>query len=382
MGYATTGAVNHFPVLDANLRILYARNPKRMPLARYALYADFKKQINYYTKIDHDVGIRIVGGNKYQNIWPDSNLKPDGQMNRLKFQYVPFNLERHVHNFPQGAMTVANTTFDLLNDNMMMMAQHAGTLRALWAYQAVQDAITDGTIVNDTLLATIGTNDIGSGTTANPVFLKALLYATQSIFSRTGGAVNEEYLIAVIPPDVARRVAESAELREYVKSSPTAMGVLTKGFSNNRFGLPLEYNGYQLVVEDTVMITSNDGAAKTVANVFSADQLWVFSRMDANRRNGIEAPKPTMRGDSIDGEANALPTTFSTLVVGEGPYYTFSPDGRAEYRDGTYGMGSEVWVDQKNEIVESGVRDNFGVKVTSEYSGYAFTSVLAGAGSF
>jgi hypothetical protein len=381
MGYAVTGSVNHFPVLDANLRIFYARNPKRMPLARYALYADFKKQINYYTKIDHDVSIRLPGSNKYVAIWPDANTKPDGQANRMKHQYVSFPLDRHVHNFPQGAMAVANATFDLLNMNMMGMAQRAGTLRALWAVSALADAVTANTIVNDTLIDITLSNDIGAGTTSNPIFLKALLHAAQSIFQRTGGAVNENFLKVVMGPDVARRLATSAELLDYVKSSPTAMGVLTKGFSNNRFGLPLEYHGYELIVEDTVMITSIDGAnTKVVANVLSADSIYVLSRMDGNMGAGIEAPGMI---NGPDGEANALPTTFSTLVVGEGPYYSFTPDGKQEYRDGTYGMGSEVWVDQKNEIVESGVRDNFGVQVTSEYSGYAITACLAGAsGSF
>lgn len=368
MAYAVPGPTNIFPYLDSDIRIMYARNPRKMPLARYALYGDVNKQIAYYTKINSNVGIKIPGSNKNHAIWADGQDRPHGQHNKISHSFENLTLHRHLHNFPHGAIALANQPYDVISNNMLLMAQKAGTLRALWAYLEINAAVTATTIPTSTLSAATGDTDVSAGTTTDPKFLKALLYAAQYIHQHTNGVVNEQYLKVVMGPLVARKLAVSAEMRDYVKGSPDAMKVLSRGFSNARYGLPMEYYGFELVVEDTVIDTGNPGTT-TLADVFSTDDIWVLARVDKNMGSGMEAASP------LEGE-NVFPTTFSCLSLFEGPFWSLTDSGKTEVRDGTYGMGSEIWVDTKNERVEGAIRDNFTTKVTAGDSGFVFTDVL------
>lgn len=372
MAYQTPGAFNLFPQLDTDLRIMFARNPRKMPLARYALYGDLKYQVSYYTKIDSTVGIKLPGRNKYAAIWADGQDRPDGQANRISHQFVSVKLERHLHNFPHGAISLANQPYDIISNNMFLMAQRAGTLRALWAYLEIYAAVTAGDIATSTLNAAISKTDITAGTVADPVFLKALLYCAQYIHQHTNGVVNEQYLKVVIPPIIAKPLAYSAEMLDYVARSSSARDVLENGFSNNRFGLPLKYHGFELVVEDTVLDSGNVGT-NTLGDVFTADDIWVLARMDRSMGSGIDAGTPGNYGGQ---EGNVFPTTFSTLSLLEGPFWTMNDNGTTTVRDGTYGMGSEMHVDTKNERVDGAIRDTFATKVTAGASGFVLTDCL------
>lgn len=368
MAYAVPGASNIFPMLDMDIRIMYARNPRKMPLARYALFGDVDKQVSYYTRINSNVAIKVPGSNKQHASWADGADRPQGQHNRISHDFDSISLGRHLHNFPHGVISLANQPYDVMSNNMILMAQKAGTLRALWANLEIYAAVTATTIPTATLSAIQSDTDISAGTTTDPKFLKCLLYCAQYIHQRTNGVVNEEHLKVVIPPIVARKLAVSAEMRDYVKGSPDALSVMNRGFSNNRFGLPLTYYGFELVVEDTVIDTGNPGTT-TLADVFSTDDIWIVARVDKNMGSGIEAAKP------LEG-SNVFPTTFSALSLFEGPFWSLTDDGKTTVRDGTYGMGSEVWVDTKNERVEGAIRDNFATKVTAGASAFVVTDVL------
>ena len=373
MAYQTPGAFNLFSQLDDDLRIMFARNPRKMPLARYALFGDLNYQVSYYTKIDSTVGIKLPGRNKYAAIWADGQNRPDGQANRISHRFESIKLERHLHNFPQGTISLANQPYDIISNNMFLMAQRAGTLRALWAYLEIYAAVTASEIATATLGSIVsGATDISAGTVTNPIFLKVLQYCSQYIHQHTNGVVNEQYLKVVMGPDVALKLGASAELLDYVARSSSARDVLEKGFSNNRFGLPLEYHGYELIVEDTVLDSGNVGT-NTLANVFTADDIWVLARMDANMGSGIDAGAAGSYGGA---EGNVFPTTFSTLSLMEGPFWTLQQNGKTEVRDGTHGMGSEMHVDTKNEVVDAAIRDTFATKVTAGASGFVVTDVL------
>lgn len=368
MPYTFAGQANMFPQLDQDIRILYVRNPRKLPLSRYALFADSKRQLTHYTVIDNNPAFRFPGGNKESAMWPDGTPRPDGRLNRISVKYEPIRLERHLHNAPHGAMGVANQTYDVISNQILLLAQRAGTLRTLWAYAQMQADITSNRITNAALNTLSGNpTDITAGTVTNPIFLRALVNASQVIHRQTGGVVNESHLKVVIPPVIAVKLAESAEMRDYVARSPSAMGVLHSGFSNNRYGLPLQYHGFEIVVEDTVVDTALPWATSVLGDVFSAKQVWILARQDGNMGSGMQGP---------DAEGDTYPTTFSTLAVFEGPYYTLNDAGGVEYRDGTYGMGSEIRVDKDNEIVEPAIRDNFGIVTPAALTGYVYTSAI------
>lgn len=367
MPYAFPGSVNQFPYLDKDLRIFYARNPARLPLARYALMASAPRQLTHYTVIDHTPNFRFPGSNTELAVWPDGTPRPDGRMNKISHKFEPIEMQRYLHNAPHGAMSIANQSYDVISTQMLSLGQRAGTLRTLKAYARMQALITANTITNSTLNAAISKTDITAGTVTDPVFYNALNYAAQVIHQQTGGVVNERDLRVVIPPVIAKKLASSAELMDYVARSPDAMDTLNRGFSNNRFGLPLRYKNYEIVVEDTVVDTAQYWATASVADVFSAKQIWVLARQDGrggNSQNGVEI-----------AEGN-YPTIHTALAVFEGPYYTVTEGGTVEYRGGTFGMGSDIYVNTRDEILEPSIRDNFGLVSPAPLSGYVFTAAM------
>lgn len=368
MPYVFAGPNSIFPQLDKDINIGFARNPNKLPLARYALHAPVKGQLTHYTVIDHNVNFRFPGTNKDIAAWPDGTPRPDGRNNRISVKHEPIQVNRHLHNAPHGAMSVANQTYDVVSAQMMSLAQRAGTLRTIWAYAQMQADITASRIANAALNTLPGNpTDITAGTVTNPIFYLALNNAAQAIHRATGGVVNESHLKVVIPPVIAIKLATSAEMLDYVARSPAAMSVLAQGFSNNRYGLPQFYKGYELVVEDTVVDSAVHWAASSLGDVFSAKQVWIVARQDKNMGSGIEGPEAV---------GTKYPTVFSTLAVFEGPYYTLNTDGSVATRDGTYGMGTEVVVNTRDEIVEPAVRDNFGVVSPAPMTGYVYTSAI------
>lgn len=367
MPYVFPGSVNQFPFLDKDLRIFYARNPARFPLARYALMASAPRQLTHYTVIDHAVNFRFPGSNTEIAVWPDGTPRPDGRQNRISAKFEPIEMQRYLHNAPHGAMSIANQSYDVISTQMLSLGQRAGTLRALKAYARMQALITANTITNSTLNAAISETDITAGTVTNPIFYEALNYAAQVIHNQSGGVVNESDLRVVIGPTIARKLALSAEMLDYVARSPDAMDVMNRGFSNNRFGLPLRYKNYELVVEDTVVDTAQYWATAAPAAVFSANQIWILARQDGKGGNGV---------NGAEVAEGTYPTIHTALAVFEGPYYTVTEGGTVEYRGGTFGMGSDIFVNTRDEILEPSIRDNFGLVSPAPLSAYVYTSAM------
>lgn len=369
MAYGLASSTNYFPFLDKNLRIEFARNPRRFALPRYTLMADCKKQLAYYTRIDNEVGLRIVGGSLYAAAWPDGSPRPDGQANKVRSDFQPIRLYRHSHNFPHGAMAVGQADYSVMQTNSYLMAMRAMTLRTLWAKSRL-----DAGCSSATFSAAIGGGGtkIGAGTVANPVFFIALQYAYGIINLATGGVVQMEHLCVVIPPVVAQALAASAEMNDFVARSSVAKDILLGGF-NGQWGLPETYRGYRLIVDDTATISSNivPGTVATKTYVYGSDDIYILARVDKNGGNDMYTQGPGFTQNEQYGDV--YPSQFSTAIVFEGPFITLNKDAQ---RSGTYGMASESYVDIHNEIAHGGVRDNFGIEVTAAASGLILTDCL------
>lgn len=90
----------------------------------------------------------------------------------------------------------------------------------------------------------------------------------------TNGALRGEELIMVMGPKVAQAVSVSGEIVNFLKQSPSAPELMKR---NKKWGLPDEYNGWQLVVEDTARVYTRQKADGTVADVTQPNQrdyIW------------------------------------------------------------------------------------------------------------
>ena len=66
-----------------------------------------------------------------------------------------------------------------------------------------------------------------------------------------------------INPKVARELAASPEIHEYIKGSYWAKDEIEKGaHPNGKYGLPSSIYGFSVIVENAVRVTSQKGATR------------------------------------------------------------------------------------------------------------------------
>ena len=282
---------NHFPVLDQNLRVNFARNPRSFKLPQYVLMVDWPRQIQYYTLIEHLAGLHIPGRNKSHGIWADGNPRPSGLENRVSFKYPSARLDRYWDGFPYGVMSVRNATFDVINTNAAYMAQKAMTRRTLWAKYILDNTSGAGSAT----FSSLGGGFIGAGTLTAPYFKKALEGVLSKLKLATGGVAQKWHLKVIVPPVAALAFAGSEEFHTYTAQQSGSDAERRRGHGD--FGIDDEYHGFSLVVEDTV-VYDGDGLVKAgtidyaASNeyVYDDDTIYVVARMDVNGGAGMTGP--------------------------------------------------------------------------------------------
>jgi hypothetical protein len=179
----------------------------------------------------------------------------------------------------------------------------------------------------------------------------------------TNGALTGEEFLCVFGPKVAQAVAESGEMVEYLKQSPYAEEKLTK--RNKKWGIPDEYNGWKLVVEDTPRCYIRQKADGTVADVTVAgqkDYLWNDDAVFFGSRVG-----------GLDGGYGFQNFSTVQLYTFDGPGSQASGLGES-LRAGTY-VKSEG--DSWNEVQKGAVVVEDAPLVPAAISGFYLTGVLS-----
>lgn len=344
-----SGTNTFIPSFEASGRLTvgFTRNPDKFKLPRYVQYVESPHNVGYYMKLSPQEAARVVTTQEYA--WPDGNVRPMHQDGLEQFNFIEFRTNRYDYGFTIGQMAAEQASWPIVEQHAGIHMQKLLTSRTVrmlttattasnWQTTADPDIASDHTATASTLVSGF----LDQGTSTAPYIKKALDKIAVQINQDTLGVVEPSQLMVIMNPNQARLWAESSEIHEYIKSSPSALDEILTGTSPNAQygpGLPRKVYGYEIIVENTVKVTSRKGATLAKAWAFPDQTVLVVARP----------------GD-LEG-VYGMPS-FSTLAL-----FWYKDDATLERFD-----------DPKNRLVEGHVVENTAEAVVAPASGYLLTS--------
>jgi hypothetical protein len=332
---------------DSNrLLVDFSRNPKDFSLNKYIQVVPVKKTIGYYLKMTLEERMRLLDTKLSNFSWADGDDAPLGKMQTESFGFNQFNCQRFAYPFSLGDMAIEQAAWDISSQHLDIKAQQAMTARTQLVYNVI--SATNGAIFGSNV-SNVTAEKWVNATTANLNIKRSLDTAVNGILKGTGSVVKLNQLQLVMNPATAKAMAESQELVDYLKGSPTALafvrGETSEGAEQAHalFGLPPVYAGLKIVVEDAVKVTSRKGQA-TLAQAYVAGDGVAFI---------------TARPGGLEGHYGG--PSFSTVTV-----FIYDKDD----------MSVEVKHDVENRKVNGRVVDTFSPIVTAPISGWYFYNAI------
>jgi hypothetical protein len=165
----------------------------------------------------------------------------------------------------------------------------------------------------------------------------------------TNNSLTGEEFCMVMGPKVAEAIAESGEIVNYLKQQVGAKADLM--MRNKKWGIPDEYNGWKLVVEDVPRVFIRQKADGTLADVTVAgqkDYVWNDDAVFFGSRVG-----------GLDGQYGYQ--NFSTVQC-----YTFNGEARVF-----------AYSDPQNELINGRIDTEDDIQIAAPISGFYLTGVLS-----
>lgn len=279
---AFPGNYNTFvPRFDATGKLIvsFSRNPKDFKVNQIVTLTPVQASLGYYLRITAENAARLIQSDLSQFVWPDGADRPTGNWNTESFRFIPFKTVRHDYPVLLGDKAIAEADWDILAAHSAMAAQQAMSARTLLVAQVLSNPANYDPGHSQTATAW-GGGFFSAGTSTNPIIKRAFNAIERQILKSTLGVVQRKNLVFVCGPTVAHAMSESAEVHDYVKSSPFALAQLRGDVQSQNavYGLPDVLYGIRIVVDDSQRVTSAKGATKTVTEIFGTNEAYVISR--------------------------------------------------------------------------------------------------------
>lgn len=293
MTAAYAGQYNtYLPALEKQagdaLVVDFSRNVKSFPLNKWVQIipaTKVTKNVGRYIEMTQEVAARVMNTTDSDHLWPDGNDRPSGRGNTEAFEFKGYVTKRRNFGFPLGDLAVEQASWNILAQHARIMSQLAMTVRAM---KLVTLATTSGnyaathTSAVSSITGVTGKWDVS--TTARKDIKRSIDYASDIIFRDTLGGVDldKKPLILVMSPGCARKMAVSQEIVDYLKGSPDALKEIKGELGpNSQYGLPQYLYGVELVIENTVRVTSRKGATKATSYVLGDTTPFICARPGA-----------------------------------------------------------------------------------------------------
>lgn len=343
-----SGTNTFIPSHDAtqNMIVDFARNLDDFAINKYAEIRKAKQTAGYWLKMTVEEAGRILDTNLAGHEWADGNDAPAFNDGTESFEWLPFATKRRAFGFNIGSRTSDNASWDIIAQHSSIKARQAMTART---------QLVVSTMTNASLYASAHTSAVSSitgvsgkwdvSTTARSDIKRSLDHAAETIFKATLGAVKQKDLILVMSPGCARKMSISQEIVDYLKGSPHALAFIRGTLPGEKveYLLPAQLYGYQIVIEDTVKVTSRKGATAARSYVLGDTTPVMLSRV-----GGLESKVPV--------EA----PSFSSLSI-------------FAYEE----MTVETKNDPDNRKTTGRVVEDYDVQLTAPVSSYLFTDAVA-----
>jgi hypothetical protein len=271
-----SGSNTYIPSLESTgLVIQYIQDPKRFQLNEYTGLRKVDKDTGRYIFIDPDEAARVV--NTQDFIWPDGDAADgaDGNWNTGEHDFRTYRTERYRFPFSLGSKAVDQAAWDIIAQHAQAQANRMMVHRTLLVYNALSNASWGS---HDASATALGGGKWDAGTSTNPYFFQGLVTAAEAILKDTNGMVRIEDLQLILTADDARKVAASAEIRDYMKGSPYALPVLEGKEFSAQWGLPPYYAGVKIIVETSIRVSSHKKAARSADFIFTPATSFLVGR--------------------------------------------------------------------------------------------------------
>lgn len=259
----------------------FARNVNKFAVNKYTQVVPVKKVAGYYLEMTVEEAGRILQSDLANFVWYDGQPAPEGNGDVESFQYKPFETLRYAYPFKLGDLTIDQASWNILAQNSSIKSRQAMTARTQLAVTALT---TTGNYaashVMDVTAISGNTGNWAQSTTARQDVKRSLNTAAEQILDDTLAAVELEDLILVINSNLAKQLAETQEITDYIKGSPDALAQVRGELpgANVLYGLPNKLYGFELVVEKTRKVTSRKGATRAVSQVLPTATPFMVAR--------------------------------------------------------------------------------------------------------
>lgn len=343
------GAPNTFvPSTEAtgNMVVDFSRNVASFPINKYIQIVPVTKSVGLYTKLGFDEGSRILQTNLADHYWADGDDAPSDRGQTDTHVFLPYSTKRYMFGFRLGEKATEQAAWDILAKHGRLKAQQAMTARTQLAITKLTTA-GNWPSANTSAVSSISgvTNKWDVSTTARNDIKRSIDYAIDTIRLATSSAVNLDDFKLVMSPGCARKIAVTQEIVDFIKGSQHTMDYIKgKQGPNAQYGLPSDLFGVELIIEDTVKVTSRKGATKAASYVLSDSTPFLVARPGS-----LVAPT----------DSNAAPN-FSTACC-------------FMYEE----MTVETMYDKPNRLNKGRVVEDYVFEMTAGITGFLFTAAVS-----
>lgn len=286
------GGASYIPTLElsGNLLVDYGRNLDKL-INRVVRKTPVKQVRGAYLHFNPLAQIRL--GAKAAYVWAPGTLRQTGHGNTQEFVQRTFQTERYDYPTTLDKRSVDITNWPVLKSHTSRLGQQATTDQWLRVATKMFDTANYPAANTDTASNLNGSGFTNGGTTSDPRIKNTLDAAARVIQKATMGRVTWGNLSVLINSNTALKWAATREIREYVMQNPDAIKniILEKGDKNYNaaYNLPARLYGYNLVVDDVLYNSANEGAAgETGTFVVPDNKALVFlAEGDLEQADGV-----------------------------------------------------------------------------------------------
>lgn len=265
---------------QAKLIVNYSRDPKKFVCNQLMTVSSVKLQEGYYPKIKPETQGRTSSDMRKGRKWAPGNPRPIQVNNGLKVEWLSYKAYRNIADVPIDYTTEQQAVFDIVSVQSAHLASLMMTDRAAELYTVLAD--TSNYDSNNTATATAaGGGQWSAATSTNRYIQKSLRAGVEAVIKATMNGVTADDLYLVISPVVAGKMAESAEIADYLAQNPVAKEYLQgNAFAQQvaNYGLPPVLYGIKIMVDPLVTETADLEATSSKSYAAGTSSAYLVAR--------------------------------------------------------------------------------------------------------
>lgn len=271
------GNAGFLPKVTTGLIVGYSRNPNDFAVNKLTKLHPVDRQTGRFPKLRPQEAARLL--DPAFRRWADGGNRPVSDFNKDVWDWITYDTTRYAESIPLGYLGTKQADFPVLEAQSKSIAMRAMLARSMdmWTILTTSGSYLSG--LTDTA-TNFGGGAWSAATTANRYIQKTIAAVVTAIEKATNGAVSYDSLSLVMSPTVAYKVAASQEVAEGLIQSPFAREQLEGAKWHLNYGLPAKLYGLNVVVDNTVKVTTapNNADTATASYVGSATDVYFVCR--------------------------------------------------------------------------------------------------------